>query len=69
MAEAHQIGCNSVSWAPAEEGAAARMVSGGCDGVVRVWTVADSDITADEVRRVAERGGGCRMMRWLDQSD
>lgn len=51
------------------EGAAARMVSGGCDGVVRVWTVADSDITADEVRRVAKRGGGCRMMRWLDQSD
>lgn len=52
------------------EGAAARMVSGGCDGVVRVWTVADSDITADEVRRVAERGGGGgRMKRWLDQSD
>eukprot|EP00761_Pharyngomonas_kirbyi_P012299 gb/GECH01012326.1/.p1 GENE.gb/GECH01012326.1/~~gb/GECH01012326.1/.p1 ORF type:complete len:313 (+),score=54.80 gb/GECH01012326.1/:1-939(+) len=46
--DAHQVGCNSVSWAPAttpgsltSEDAAAhttkRIVSGGCDKLVKVW--------------------------------
>lgn len=48
---AHQIGCNSVSWAPAYEPAAvvssasasaqlptsAQLVTGGCDNLVKVW--------------------------------
>ena len=73
--DAHQIGCNAVSWAPAaapgssttanatslqaggiqEEGAKERVtwlsafVSGGCDGVVRIWRIKESgDVVLDE---------------------
>ena len=42
---AHQIGCNAVSWAPAAApgsatgsgGTQATLVTGGCDGLVKVW--------------------------------
>jgi len=34
---AHTIGCNSVSWAPALGGGVKRFVSGGCDSLVKIW--------------------------------
>mmetsp|Transcript_9765 Transcript_9765/g.15286 ORF Transcript_9765/g.15286 Transcript_9765/m.15286 type:complete len:323 (-) Transcript_9765:128-1096(-) len=56
---AHQIGCNSISWAPAAAPASsttpnptamqAALVTGGCDGWVRVWKLTDSgDVVPDE---------------------
>jgi len=34
---AHTIGCNSVSWAPTATGGVRRLVTGGCDSLVKVW--------------------------------
>mmetsp|Transcript_32210 Transcript_32210/g.79017 ORF Transcript_32210/g.79017 Transcript_32210/m.79017 type:complete len:315 (-) Transcript_32210:452-1396(-) len=49
---AHQIGCNAVSWAPAAAPASATsqapmqmqamLVTGGCDGAVKVWRLQES---------------------------
>jgi len=37
---AHTIGCNSVSWAPGSAGGSMRLVTGGCDSLVKVWSKA-----------------------------
>ena len=47
---AHQIGCNAVSWAPAAApgsatgsgGVQATLVTGGCDGLVKVWDLPEN---------------------------
>lgn len=47
---AHQIGCNAVSWAPAAApgsatgsgGTQATLVTGGCDGLVKVWDLPEN---------------------------
>lgn len=36
ISNAHAIGCNAVSWAPTHAGGK-RIVSGGCDSLVRTW--------------------------------
>lgn len=33
--EAHNVGCNAVSWAPALQNR--RFVTGGCDNLVKIW--------------------------------
>lgn len=76
---AHQIGCNAVTWAPAAYpasatsagggGVQAAFASGGCDGAVRVWRIADSgEIKADEAfdraYKDASHSGWVRDVAW-----
>jgi WD40 repeat protein len=75
---AHQIGCNAVSWAPSSpssDGSAspARLVSGGCDGVVRVWLVTESgeikpDEQFDKAYTSAPHSGWVRDVAWAPLS-
>lgn len=40
IANAHNVGCNAVSWAPAVSGGGSsqqRLVTGGCDSYVKIW--------------------------------
>jgi len=67
--DAHQIGCNAVCWAPLSAGAQGALVSGGCDGVVRVWRLNDKgDVVADEqfqsVYKEAAHSGWVRDAAW-----
>mmetsp|Transcript_29289 Transcript_29289/g.59017 ORF Transcript_29289/g.59017 Transcript_29289/m.59017 type:complete len:322 (+) Transcript_29289:3-968(+) len=66
---AHQIGCNSVSWAPAASPASATapspspiqaaLVTGGCDGAVKVWRVTEGgEVTPDADFERAYREAG-----------
>mmetsp|Transcript_28012 Transcript_28012/g.69300 ORF Transcript_28012/g.69300 Transcript_28012/m.69300 type:complete len:300 (-) Transcript_28012:139-1038(-) len=68
---AHQIGCNAVSWAPAaaDVPSVPRLVSGGCDGVVRVWQVLESgaieaDASFDKAFAAAPHSGWVRGVAW-----
>ena len=39
MFKAHKTGCNAISWAPydRETGGSMRLVTGGCDNLVKIW--------------------------------
>jgi protein transport protein SEC13 len=44
MFKAHKTGCNALSWAPVEAaGAPMRLVTGGCDNLVKVWRSDDGE--------------------------
>jgi len=36
--KAHESGVNAISWAPYQQGGACRIVSGGSDNTVKIWT-------------------------------
>ena len=43
VVEAHQTGCNSVSWAPASATRGMQIVTGGCDNKVKLWQCVDEE--------------------------
>lgn len=79
MANAHQMGCNAVSWAPAAAPATAtsqggsqpqaKFVTGGCDGAVKVWRCADNgdfemDRDFEAAYRSSPHSGWVRDVAW-----
>jgi protein transport protein SEC13 len=74
---AHQIGCNAVSWAPAAApgsatgsgGTQATLVTGGCDGLVKVWDLPENgeavlDSEFEMAYKDAAHSGWVRDVAW-----
>eukprot|EP00286_Rhodomonas_abbreviata_P021960 CAMPEP_0181309716 /NCGR_PEP_ID=MMETSP1101-20121128/12167_1 /TAXON_ID=46948 /ORGANISM="Rhodomonas abbreviata, Strain Caron Lab Isolate" /LENGTH=320 /DNA_ID=CAMNT_0023416229 /DNA_START=22 /DNA_END=984 /DNA_ORIENTATION=+ len=79
LPNAHQIGCNAVSWAPAASPASsttpapspvqAALVTGGCDGVVKIWKINDAgevipDDNFQNVYKDSAHSGWVRDVAW-----
>ena len=75
VANAHTIGCNAVSWAPymyqrqAEDGSliggpVKRLVSGGCDNLVKVWRYDLNEATWKEEAKLEAHSDWVRDVAW-----
>ena len=61
---AHTIGCNAVSWAGFNQSGVKRLVSGGCDNVVKVWRFEEAESRWSEESRMEGHSDWVRDVAW-----